>query len=85
MVIFRPLTQNFGQSGRAGRKWFTYSYSAGKKAIKMMKSSSWDLKKASKMQASVICPSLMRQKFCAIEWSFCKCYSLPLFSGVNVS
>ena len=24
MVFFRPMTQNFGKSGRAGKKWFTY-------------------------------------------------------------
>ena len=33
-VIFRPLTKNFGRSGRAGKKWFKYSYSTGKKLPK---------------------------------------------------
>ena len=28
-LIFRPQTYNFGNSGRAWKKWFTYSYSVG--------------------------------------------------------
>ena len=30
-VVFRPLASFFGKFGRAEKKWFTYSYSAGKK------------------------------------------------------
>ena len=30
-MILRPLTQNFGKFGRAGKKWLTYSYSAEKR------------------------------------------------------
>ena len=42
------------KSRRTGKNLFQYSYSAGKKAIRTMRSSSWDLKKVSNMQASVI-------------------------------